>query len=142
MQDAAHSLKALFTTIYQTVAQMFVQEFGLNFEPADRLMMIVQIKCFPAHDELGMCRTCLLLSYLNKASVLQLQPAQLQSEVVAGVPEAAGQGREVPLPFLAQRLQAAVLTRTGAEGGAEAAAEVLLCLFLPSCHAEQDPFQS
>ena len=38
MQDAAHFLKALFTTIYQTLAQMFVQEFGIYFEPADRLI--------------------------------------------------------------------------------------------------------
>jgi len=67
-----------------------------------------------------------LIEILKTASVLQLQPTQLQSEVLTGmVAGMAGQRRKVPLQCQAQYLQAAVLfrTRAGAGAGAEAEAE-------------------
>ncbi len=58
-----------------------------------------------------------LIGLLKMASVFQLQPTQLQSEVLTGVVAGmAGQRGRVPLQCQAQYLQAAVLVRTRAEG--------------------------
>ena len=64
-----------------------------------------------------------LIRLLKTASVPQLQPTQLQSEVLTGVVAGmAGQLGKVPLQCQAQYLQAAVLVRTKAEGGERAGA--------------------